>query len=408
MIKKHKNLDIDIPNINHNKIEKNIINRREFIKNTTLWIIWISFWNLLSNEVFWWEKIEKDFDEIEALKQKSFYEDYVKNFSWLYGDRLYTNKELLSPDYSPIIFWRGRLFRISPNVRLLQFFLRNNKKYTLDNAENLWCIHHETLMDKKHILTKLFSEAGIDIEWEKIDWVEVPNWLNGSIIRDGERYGGKDEILMSVEKYTPLLNELEQRSAQKAWYNIDPKLDFEWTIANEISHEIQNKYFNKLFNLKNLENLDEPFNSFICEIPDLIFHSNIQAGEFLSDVADWLNWGMYYRFFEPLFNILEIDMSINGNKNRYRYSYQVQKYAMKQVLTEKWFINPQYIINLLISKANKYNIINYEEVYFLARKFFQEEDLKKIAQIYRRIWIELLIKMKPYFSKKDYLKIREV
>jgi hypothetical protein len=108
---------------------------------------------------------------------------------------------------------------------------------------------------------------------------------------------------------------------------------------------------------------------------------------------------MYFRFFNPLYYMLETEIDKNWKYDRYWYSYQIQKYAMEQVLKEKWFINPKYIVDLLITKASKYTPINEEKLYFFAHNFFQDEDWIKIAQIYKRIWVELLKQMKPYFKK---------
>jgi hypothetical protein len=78
-----------------------------------------------------------------------------------------------------------------------------------------------------------------------------------------------------------------------------------------MSHEIQFKYFSNLFNIKNIDSLSEPFKSFVCEVPNLRFHNNNQAGEFLSDVADWLSGNMYYRFFIPLNCMFENEIDRN-------------------------------------------------------------------------------------------------
>jgi hypothetical protein len=78
-----------------------------------------------------------------------------------------------------------------------------------------------------------------------------------------------------------------------------------------MSHEIQFKYFSDLFYIKNIDNLNEPFKSFTCEVPNLKFINNAQAGEFLSDVADWLSGSMYFRFFNPLYYMLETEIDKN-------------------------------------------------------------------------------------------------
>jgi hypothetical protein len=55
--------------------------------------------------------------------------------------------------------------------------------------------------------------------------------------------------------------------AKEAGYYVDLSAQFYGAIANEISHEIQDTYFSRLFSGEQWDNLTEPFQSFTTEIP---------------------------------------------------------------------------------------------------------------------------------------------
>lgn len=402
--------------------------RRKFLEKSLKGLAGLILAGQLPKEVFAGLSQESK-EKLEELIQKSYYEDYAKENLILYGDRLYTNSELLDtkfipdqkifyeyylkeyPDSASYFFTPPRIvFRLTPWLRLLQYFLRNGRERTFESAEKLGCKHHETLFDDSHPLTSLYAEAGISIKGEKIDWLEVPDSIiSGGMYRDGDKYGGETETVMQVEAFDGKLDDWVQIPAQKAGYKVDIKQEFEGEIANEMTHEILHKYFRKLFDegYSYYERLDEPFKSFKTEVPGLQFKNNAQASEFLSDVSDWIvggKNGVYFRFFNPLYNMdpkgryYQISKT-QPEKNNYWYSYQVQKYAMEQVLIQKGYKNPKTIIDKLIQEAEESYYKNHDELFVSARKYFKEDDFEKIAQIYRKIGIELLKKMKPYFSK---------
>ncbi|MBI2410598.1 MAG: hypothetical protein HYV32_01710 [Candidatus Kerfeldbacteria bacterium] len=344
--------------------------------------------------------------KLEELRQKSFYEDYAQKFSGLYGDRLYTNSELLNPSFSPTVP-NKEYFTLTPKVRIHHYFLRNGRDKTFLAAEQLGCKHHQTTLDHSHPLEHIFQDAGIQLEGEKIDWLEVPDGRSGGMYREGHRYGGKTEIVMGIEAYTGELDDWFMSPAQKAGYTVDTQSAFDGTVANEITHEIQYKYFPSLFLENDHQRLDEPFKSFTTEVPGLTFKNNAQAAEFLSDVSEWViggKNGVYFRFFNPLYAMdpnseYYQKVKITAENDRYWYSYQVQKHAMEHVLKQKGYHNPTGIIEDLIKEAENSDDENHDDVFVSARRYFTEDDFEKIAQIYRRIGVELLKKMKPHFSK---------
>ncbi len=123
----------------------------------------------------------------------------------------------------------------------------------------------------------------------------------------------------------------------------------------------------------------------------------------MSDVADWNTGGKYGvldRFFNPLFYMSENSTFRSGKNGRYWYSYQVQKYAMEQILKNKGYKNYKKIVHDLIEQASNSNYKNHDEIFKTARKYFVEEDFVYIASIYKEIWVKLLKEMKPYFDKK--------
>ena len=139
--------------------------------------------------------------------------------------------------------------------------------------------------------------------------------------------------------------------------------------------------------------------SFTSEIPDLRFHNNAQAEEFISDVASWNSGGIYFRFFNPLFYMhADQDALTRGTEGRYWYSYQVQRYAMEKVLQQRGVEDPSTTVRALIEKANTSNWKTRDELFVLARRHFREEDFVEVAKIYRRIGVALLKKMAPYYT----------
>jgi hypothetical protein len=74
---------------------------------------------------------------------------------------------------------------------------------------------------------------------------------------------------------------------------------------------------------------------------------------------------------------------------------------MKEILKEKGYKNPDSIIKNIVKSIDEAGYNDRKEAFAEAKKYFQEEDFEKIAVIYRRIGVQLLKTMKPYF-KKNY------
>ncbi len=388
------------------KEEKTNISRREFLKKSLLGAGGIVSGAYGLKQALESQKNSEAREKLEELMQKSFYEDYAKEFSGSYGDRLYANPILIDQSFSPTVPDKN-YFKLTPKIRALHYFLRNGRVQTFTTAEKLGCQYHQTILDNSHPLENIFEDAGIDIEGERIDWLEVPDGRSGEMYREGSRYGGETESVMVVEAYTDKLDDWAMLPAQKAGYEVDARSEFQGAVANEMSHEIQHKYFPSLFLGDDYERLDEPFKSFTTEVQDLRFKHNAQAAEFLSDVSNWVvsgKNGVYFRFFNPLFYMdpnsdYYQKAKIKPENDNYWYSYQVQKYAMEQVLNQKGYQNPSVIVEGLIQEAKKSDYKNHDDLFVSARKYFTEDDFEKVAEIYRRIGVELLKMMKPYFSK---------
>jgi len=191
---------------------------------------------------------------------------------------------------------------------------------------------------------------------ERVGWVSVPNGRSGGMNRYSERYGGETEIMMTVEAYSEEADGWILQPAEDAGYTVDTRQEHEGTIANELTHEIQNTHFSALFPENDYESLDEPFRSFTTEVPYLRFVTDAQAGEFLSDVSNWVvggRNGSYFRFFNslsymnPNAEFYRVSKT-SAENNRYWYSYQVQRYAMERILEQKGYENPSAIVDSLI------------------------------------------------------------
>ncbi|MGV8169260.1 MAG: hypothetical protein ACP5N3_04355 [Candidatus Nanoarchaeia archaeon] len=341
------------------------------------------------------EVMSKEDSIKEQFLQNGFYEVYVVGWDSILGTRLYTNKELFSD-----LFQNSDLFPVSLKVR--HYFLRNGKEATLEAAEKLGAKHRTALMTKNYSLTNLFNKAGINIEGEVLDLLEIPKGRSGCMEREKKYFLGEDERLMSVEAFTDEPDNFILEPARAAGYTIDRNAEFRGVVANELSHEIQGKYFNELFSVERWEEISEPFASFKSEVPGLKFYNNAQAGEFLSDVATWKecqDTGVLDRFFNPLFYMSPNAFFNMGPEGRYAYTFKVQRYAMEQVLKNKGYKNPKSIVNNIIEFAAKTDCTNHDSLFILTRKYFQEDDFKEIAKIYERIGVDLLRTMKPYFKK---------
>jgi hypothetical protein len=331
----------------------------------------------------------------EKFLQENYSAFYAKDFSILYGDRLYTNEELLSQSFKP------KNFSLPSSTRVMQYFLRNGRQKTFEAAEQLDAKHHQTKLVKNYSLTTLFEDANIHIEGKVLDWLEVMNDRSGGLNREKKYFLGEDEQIMIVDAFTGELDDFELKPAKKAGYKIDVEAEFKGVIVNELSHEIQYKYFPDIFKGDGWQKITAPFALYKSEVPGLRFKNNAQAGEFLSDVADWVesgDAGVCARFFNPLFYISPNSAFNRGPEGRYEYSYKVQRYAMEQVLKNKGYKNPKATVEELVTFASNSDYVNHDEVFILARKHFKEEDFKEIAKIYRRIGVDLLKTMRPYFK----------
>ncbi|MGV8161951.1 MAG: hypothetical protein ACP5N2_01290 [Candidatus Nanoarchaeia archaeon] len=330
----------------------------------------------------------------EQILQKGFYDLYVEPYNGFFGNRLYTNKELLTKSFKP-----SQVFLTS--TRVWHYFLRNGKEETLEAAEKLGAKHKVTVMTEDYSLTRLFEKVGIRLEGDSLDWLEIPLGRSGGIDREKKYFLGEDEWLLTVESLSDEPDNYILEPARKAGYIIDREAEFRGIVVNELSHEIQAKYFKDLFIGEKWDTLSEPFASFKTEVPGLRFYNNAQAGEFLSDVATWVECkdvGVCDRFFNPLFNMSPEAWFNQGVEDRYAFSYEVQKYAMAKVLKSKGYKNPKATINKLVDFAANSDNSNHDELFIMTRKYFQEEDFKEIAEIYERIGVELLKTMQPYFK----------
>ncbi|MGV8086712.1 MAG: hypothetical protein ACP5N1_03705 [Candidatus Woesearchaeota archaeon] len=335
----------------------------------------------------------------EIFLQKSFSKLYAEGSdSSRYGFRLYTNEELLCDSFKP------EDLPLSPSVRVFHYFLRNGREATFEAAEELGAKYHQTKIDENHSLTSLFEEAGISLKDKIIDWIEVPESRSGSLEREKKYFLGKTEIILSVNAPSKKLDPMDQAPAKAAGYAVNPKADFNRVVVHEQFHEIQDKYFNGLLDKSNRKKISEPFASFKSEIPGLRFYNNIQAGEFLSIVADWSenqDEGVNMRFFNSLLHMSPDAYFGTGLPDgEYAYAYRVQEYAMVQVLKNKGYNNSREIVDALISIAKEVDYKTYNNLFVLTRHFFKEEDFKEIAKIYRRIGVDLLKTMQPYFKEQ--------
>lgn len=337
---------------------------------------------------------------LEALRQKSFSEDWPRTF----GRRLYTNDELLNQDFTgdaDSLFD----FALTPEIRITQYFLRNGRQKTIEDAKKLGCIDRITILDQSHPITQLYREGGADLNGEKIPWLEVPEGRSGGIDRDGKKYGGKTETIITVEAYDESSTSFalsEGKKAQDTGYKVDFGQEFKGTVANEMTHEFLPRIYPSLFKPENRKQLIEPFKSFSTVIPGLRFRNNFQAEEFLSDVSHWVTGGVYYRFFGPLYYMdpkgeywKKIHPLWDPKDNQYWYSYQAQQHAMEQVLKQKGQKGYKAIVDDLIRTAGQ--TVDSDPAK-KAREHFTEKDLASIGQIYRDIGVGLIKKMKPYMQ----------
>ena len=355
-------------------------------------------------------EINKDKKSIERLRedilQKNF-KKFLKFHVLADGEKLYTNKELLSKNPIKI----GKYSNLKPSARLFQFFLRNGRKKTFENAEKLGSKYHETIITESSVLGSIFNEAGIDIIGEKISWIETPEGETGSVNRFKKYFGGKDEEFLSVETYnenkkvTPFGTEA---NAMRVGYPYSRKKEWNGTVNNEMLHELINKKYSQLFSSKNWKNKDSlpsGFPNLTSEIPNLYFKNISQVEEFLSDVMHWNTEGAYYyRFFNTLYYIRSKTRGTRKDgKGQYFYSYQVQRYAMEKTLKDKGLKNYKDIVKNILKESEKSYPVKdprfYKRPEFdLAKKYFDEKDFKNIAKIYRRIGIQVLRKIKSYFD----------
>lgn len=341
-------------------------------------------------------KLENEIDELSILYSRqdiAYHEEFWQYLVNQFWKKLYSNRELLSPD--------SIKEKLSPYKRLVQYFIRNGLDWVFKHVDLLWSKHRRFNVDLSDPVTwdlaQLYYQAWIPIVGKSLDIIEVPSWLAGGFARDPKKYGWKEELLVTIPAYNPNPDELIWIPSIKAWYKFQPFNDWKWTVTNELTHVVLDRFFPILFFREDHSKLTEPFKSFTSEIPWLRFQNNAQAAEFLSDVPDWLSWSPEQRFFTPL-SYVDNKSLWEWKSDRYWYSYQVQKYAMIKVLQKKWTKNPEGVVNTLIARAQDFSEHRHDQLFVYAREFFQETDFIEIAKIYRRIWLNLLKKMRPYYQ----------
>jgi hypothetical protein len=396
-------------------------------KLATIGLIWLSIWcwdssqwkndevrNTNSMEIIWVQdatknniadclmKNDEDINSLQEQKlQTMFYDQYVKEYSSLYWRKLHTNQELLCDDFI-------KQESLDTYYRVFQYFLRNWKQKLFVDAWKLWAEYKQKTLDWTEVITQVFADWWIYIKWEMVERIELQRtaWTrSGSIKRIWKEYWWDDEIVMMVENPWQGIDSTLDADillpVQNAWWNPDIQAEYQWIIANEITHDILHKIFPELFLWNNSEKLSPSIASFQCEVPWLRFQNNAQANEFLSDVMDWntgWKYGKHSRFFNPL---LYMNWKWWIITERYNYSEKVQRYAMKDVLKKKWYKNSKKIVDNLIMIADTISYLTPRELLFKeARKYYQEDDFDEIAKIYRRIGVQLLHHIKRKEWKK--------
>lgn len=340
------------------------------------------------------ELCEKTRAELDELQEETFDQYFFFDGA---GERLYTNEELLS--------WKG-WWKLSPEARSHQYFLRNGKEATFAAAEKLGVKHHQEHLGADHPLTKLYKKADIDIEGRTLDILIVPNGHDGGRYRKRENLSGKDELIMSMPTYNGW-NFLGDKQAKQAGYSISPKKAWNATLLNELSHELNDTSFGMLFK-GDLEDNEQVFADFVCEIPNLRIGRKSHAFEFLSDVAHMKEQNglslVIHRIANmnperDYFRLLKEYEDKEYEDFQYWYSIQVLKYAMTEVLCEKGYNNAEEIMEEIIGSWDTSIYPNEQsKPYKVVRKYFTKEDFLKVAKIQERIGVELLKAMKPYYQ----------
>lgn len=351
----------------------------------------------------------------EALLQKNFQMRYGKVPS-KYGDRLYTNKELLDSAFLPKTPRHPDFnldFRLMPKIRIHHFFLRNGKEQTFAHIEKLGGKTREIAFQEADTMTRIFSSANIPIQGKTVRMVELTGddrWdglsITGGMSRQAALFGGQDDQLMYIESRVNFekYSSGSMDKARAAGYEVDIEAEYAGIVANETLHALTWQLFPSVFGRDGYDTLTEPLRSFRSrELPELSFKNNAQADEFLSDVMNWAVGGARgncFRFFNSLGYMDPKAFFSRGDEGRYWFSYQVQKGAMEHVLARKPGMNNESakkVVQELLDASGA--IPSHDREYALARQHFTEDDFVAIAKIYERVGVELLIALRPFVNK---------
>jgi hypothetical protein len=347
----------------------------------------------------------------EVQLQASFLEKHRKSPT-RYGDRLYTNAELLDPQFAPQV--KSPEYSITHPIQkkylIYQYFLRNGFEQTMVDLPQLGAKRLEVTFNDAHKITSVFARAGIDIRGVTVQLVEIDaatsdeaSGITGGQNREAHLFGGKDEQIMFVESFraftTPSITHVGVERAKTVGFKTDDAAEYAGMIANETLHALNARLFADLFANVKYDGLTEPLASFKSDIvPGLAFKNDAQADEFLSDVMNWVvgaPYGTSYRFFSQLGNLNSGGIFSNGEDGQYFFSYQVLKRAMIEVLSKKPGMdmqNAERIVGEIITLGEQ-GFDRKEDV--MAAQFFTEADFVQIASIFEQVGVEVLKVLKP-------------
>jgi hypothetical protein len=346
---------------------------------------------------------------VESLYDKLAlaYHHQHKDFLQFYG-YLYRSEDLLNPNFVPK---EPEKFILTPEKRLYQYFIRNGTEKTFANAHKLGFEVREFVMERDGEITKLFKDAGINLEGKVYRYLySTRKGRSYNIYLDPKNYGGEERNFALVQETEDYHIDTIYNPAKKVGYSVDLEKEHKSATANEILSEIMFQTFRPFRESNTRSHRDELVESLktfkVFSPPNtLFFRNNFQIEEFLSDVVDWQVGvsgrkadGIFFRLVNPLSYIrgrLDGQPIKDFEKTQYYFSYQVQRYAMEQILKSKGF-DPKPIMDKIFNLAESEGEVVYLPLLELLHKYFNERDFKEIARVYREIGVEVLKRLKGY------------
>jgi len=340
-------------------------------------------------------KDQKDLSKLQTPKRLRLPKSPEARYFERYDEVLLDNATLLGSDHG-----------LRDYERFRQYYFRNGKTATLAASSLLGMEHKSVTLNPGHPLFDLFLKGGVDLSGKTLDYLVTPqgsSLSNRGFVRESPVEGGPSELVALVEEFPTDGKDITfmdgiASPAQKHGFLYNQEKEWNALLLNELSHDIQNRYFPELFSSYELP---EDIATRTFGKHKLQFTSSQQLGEFLSDTPSWKEGSLY-----RMFGMIDYDEESFFYNDHYEFSRQTQLRTMKRILEDRGEENPEKIISNIISLAKTRDGFRPENsdlpprdaVFSEAANYFNSSHFPVIAKEFEDTAIEVINAIRPYYK----------